>query len=90
MTPGPGWPTLLGTIPGMSSTGDPRTGIRRLVMTIAAAVVALDAVSKAIAAQALAGRGVVNVLGGLFHLELYRNFAGPATSSAGPRRSSRS
>ncbi len=46
-------------------------------MTIAAAAVALDAVSKAIAAQALAGRGVVNVLGGLFHLELYRNFAGP-------------
>ncbi len=40
-------------------------------------VVALDAVTKAIAAHALAGRGLVNVLGGRFHLELYRNFAGP-------------
>ena len=38
---------------------------------------ALDAVTKAIAAHALAGRGVVNLLGGRFHLELYRNFAGP-------------
>ena len=37
----------------------------------------LDAATKAIAARALAGRGVVNVLGGGFHLELYRNFAGP-------------
>lgn len=37
----------------------------------------VDAVSKAIASRALAGRGVVNVLGGAFHLELYRNFAGP-------------
>jgi signal peptidase II len=40
-------------------------------------VVLLDAGSKAIASRALAGRGVVNVLGGAFHLELYRNFAGP-------------
>ncbi len=37
----------------------------------------LDAATKAIATRALAGRGVVNVLGGAFHLELYRNFAGP-------------
>lgn len=44
---------------------------------IAGAVVVADAVTKAIAARALAGRGVVNLLGGHFHLELYRNFAGP-------------
>ena len=37
----------------------------------------VDAATKAIASRALAGRGVVNVLGGSFHLELYRNFAGP-------------
>lgn len=49
----------------------------RLVATIAGIVVALDAVTKAIAARALAGRGAVNLLGGHFHLELYRNFAGP-------------
>jgi signal peptidase II len=40
-------------------------------------VVVVDAATKAIASRALAGRGVVNVLGGSFHLELYRNFAGP-------------
>jgi signal peptidase II len=50
---------------------------RRLVAAIVGAVVAVDAVTKAIAARALAGRGVVNVLDGRFHLELYRNFAGP-------------
>jgi signal peptidase II len=50
---------------------------RRLIATIAGSVVALDAASKAIASRALAGRGVVNVFGGAFHLELYRNFAGP-------------
>jgi signal peptidase II len=50
---------------------------RRVVVTIAGIVVALDAVTKAIAVHALAGRGVVDVLGGAFHLELYRNFAGP-------------
>lgn len=49
----------------------------RLVAAIAGAVVVADAVTKAIAARALAGRGVVNLLGGHFHLELYRNFAGP-------------
>ncbi len=63
----------------MSSTGSPRGGIaqRRLVTAIAGIVVALDAATKAIAVHALAGRGVVDVLGGAFHLELYRNFAGP-------------
>jgi signal peptidase II len=50
---------------------------RQLVATIAAVVVALDAITKAIAAHVLAGRGVVNLLGGRFHLELYRNSAGP-------------
>ena len=54
-----------------------RHGQRRLVATIAVVVVALHAATKAIAAHALAGRGVVNLLGGRFHLELYRNFAGP-------------
>jgi hypothetical protein len=49
----------------------------RLVSMIAGIVVELDAVTKAIAAHALAGGGVVNLLGGHFHLELYRNFAGP-------------
>jgi signal peptidase II len=48
-----------------------------LVATIAGIVVALDALTKAIALRALAGRGTVNLLGGHFHLELYRNFAGP-------------
>jgi signal peptidase II len=55
--------------------GSPRR--LRLVASIAGIVVALDAVSKAIAVHALARRGVVNLLGGHFHLELYRNFAGP-------------
>jgi signal peptidase II len=50
---------------------------RRLIATIAGTVVLIDGVTKAIASRALAGRGVVNVLGGAFHLELYRNFAGP-------------
>src|ERR1700689_4575160 len=54
-----------------------RHGRLRLVAIIAGIVVALDAVTKAIATHALAGRGVVNLLGGHFHLELYRNFAGP-------------
>jgi signal peptidase II len=58
------------------SPGSP-TAKRRLVATIAGAVVALDAATKAVAAHALAGHGVVDVLGGAFHLELYRNFAGP-------------
>ena len=43
----------------------------------------LDAGTKAIASRALAGRGMVNVLGGAFHLELYRNFAGPGNIMRG-------
>ena len=46
----------------------------------------LDAVSKAIASQALAGKGTVDVLGGVFHLELYRNFAGPGNILSGHPR----
>lgn len=49
----------------------------RVIATIVTVVVAVDAATKAIAVRALAGRGIVNVLGGRFHLELYRNFAGP-------------
>jgi signal peptidase II len=56
---------------------------RRLIAAIAGGVVLLDAVSKAIASRALAGRGIVDVLGGAFHLELYRNFAGPGNLLAG-------
>jgi signal peptidase II len=56
---------------------------RRLALIVAAAVVAVDAISKAIAAHYLAGRGVVNLLGGHFHLELYRNHAGPGNTFAG-------
>src|ERR1700759_1101709 len=56
---------------------------RRLIATIAGSVVAVDAVTKAVAASALAGRGVVNVFGGAFHLELYRNFAGPGNILTG-------
>jgi signal peptidase II len=50
---------------------------RRLVVLVAAAVVALDATTKALAVHFLTGRGSVSVLGGAFHLELYRNFGGP-------------
>ncbi|HEY1567025.1 MAG TPA: signal peptidase II [Solirubrobacteraceae bacterium] len=56
---------------------------RRLIATIAAGVVVLDVVTKAIAARALAGRGLVNVFGGALHLELYRNFAGPGNILTG-------
>jgi signal peptidase II len=48
-----------------------------------AAVVALDAVTKLLAVELLTGKGRVDVLGGLFHLELYRNFAGPGGRFAG-------
>jgi signal peptidase II len=64
-------------------TADGRQTKRRLIVTIAGSVVALDAVTKAIASRALAGRGIVNVFGGAFHLELYRNFAGPGNILTG-------
>jgi signal peptidase II len=56
---------------------------RRLIAAIAGSVVVLDAVTKAIASRALAGKGIVDVLGGAFHLELYRNFAGPGNILTG-------
>jgi signal peptidase II len=56
---------------------------RRLALAVAAAVVALDALTKALAVHYLSGRGRVEVLGGRFHLELYRNFDGPGNSFAG-------
>jgi signal peptidase II len=62
-------------------TSQPST--RRLAFTVAVAVVAVDAVSKAFAAHYLAGRGVVNLFGGHFHLELYRNHAGPGNTFTG-------
>ncbi len=55
----------------------------RLALGVAAAVVALDAATKLLAVELLTGRGRVDVLGGLFHLELYRNFAGPGGRWAG-------
>ncbi|HEX5193464.1 MAG TPA: signal peptidase II [Solirubrobacteraceae bacterium] len=64
----------------MSSVPRPR---RRLALVVAAAVVAVDAITKAIAANALAGRGRVAVLDGHLHLLLYRNHAGPGNSFAG-------
>ncbi len=56
---------------------------RRLTLTVAAAVVALDAITKALAVHFLTGRGTVSVLGGAFRLELYRNFAGPRNTLTG-------
>jgi signal peptidase II len=55
----------------------------RLALAVAGVVVALDVVSKQIAVATLSGQGRVDVLGGLFHLELYRNFDGPGNSFAG-------
>lgn len=56
---------------------------RRLALLVAALVVALDAVTKFLAVEFLTGKGRVDVLGGLFHMELYRNFAGPGGRFAG-------
>jgi signal peptidase II len=60
-----------------------RARATRLALAIAAVVVVLDAATKFLATELLAGRGRVEVLGGLFHLELYRNFDGPGNSFAG-------
>jgi len=49
----------------------------KLALAVAAVVAALDQATKFLAVQLLSGEGRVDVLGGLFHLELYRNFAGP-------------
>ena len=56
---------------------------RRLALTTAAAVVAIDAATKALAVHYLSSRGSVSVLGGALHLDLYRNFAGPRNTLAG-------
>jgi signal peptidase II len=57
--------------------------VRRLLATITVAVVVVDQVSKALAVHYLSGRGIVNVLGGAFHLQLYRNFAGSGNRFTG-------
>lgn len=46
-------------------------------------MVALDAVTKALALHFLSGQGSVSVLDGAFHLQLYRNFAGPRNTLEG-------
>jgi signal peptidase II len=66
----------------VSRSAAPRS-TRRLAFAVAAIVVALDTITKALAAHYLAHRGIVNVLGGAFHLELYRNHAGPGNSFEG-------
>jgi signal peptidase II len=55
----------------------------KLALAVAAGIVALDLASKELAIATLSGRGRVDVLGGSFHLELYRNFDGPGNSFAG-------
>ena len=57
--------------------------LRRLTLAVAAAVVVLDAITKALAVQFLTGRGTVSVLGGAVRLQLYRNFAGPRNTFEG-------
>jgi len=57
--------------------------VRRLTLAVAATVVVLDAITKALAVQFLTGRGTVTVLGGALRLELYRNFAGPRNTFEG-------
>ena len=64
----------------MTESSTPR---RRFALTIAAAIVVGDQVSKALAVHYLSGRGIVNVLGGAFHLQLYRNFAGSGNRLTG-------
>lgn len=56
---------------------------RHIVAATVCAIVAADQISKALAVDYLAGRGVVNVAGGAFHLELYRNFAGSGNRLSG-------
>lgn len=56
---------------------------RRLALTTAATVVAVDAATKALAVHFLSSRGSVSVLGGVLQLDLYRNFAGPRNTLPG-------
>jgi signal peptidase II len=60
-----------------------RSSTLRLSLATAAAVVALDAATKALAVHFLSGRGIVHVPGGAIRLELYRNFAGPRNTLPG-------
>ncbi len=55
----------------------------KLALAVAVAVAALDQLGKWLAIELLSGRGRVDVLGGRFHFELYRNFAGPGGRFAG-------
>ncbi len=55
----------------------PSGGRLGLIAAVAGGVVLLDAVTKEVALKTLSGEGRVEVLGGLFNLHLYRNFAGP-------------
>ena len=48
-----------------------------LIAAVTAAVIAVDALTKWAATQYLAGEGRTELLGGLFQLDFYRNFAGP-------------
>jgi signal peptidase II len=56
---------------------------RRLIAIVVALVVSIDQVTKALAVRELAGRGLVSILGGALHLELYRNFAGSGNRLTG-------
>jgi signal peptidase II len=57
--------------------------VRRMIATTAATVIALDAVTKALAVHFLTAQGTVAVPGGVLRLELYRNFAGPRNTFQG-------
>ncbi|HWB69412.1 MAG TPA: signal peptidase II [Solirubrobacterales bacterium] len=54
-----------------------------LIAAVAGTVIALDALTKWAATQYLAGERRSEVLGGLFHLNFYRNFAGPDNAFQG-------
>lgn len=55
----------------------PRGGRLRLIAAVAGGVIALDAITKELATQLLAGHEPVVILGGLIQLHFYRNYAGP-------------
>jgi signal peptidase II len=57
------------------------TRYRRLALTLAIAVIAVDQIAKLLAVQYLAA-GPVHLFGGL-HLQLFRNYAGPGGQWAG-------
>jgi signal peptidase II len=72
----------MSTVPGPASGVSARPARRRLIIIVAAIVVALDAATKVAADHFLAHRGVVH-LGGVLDLELYRNHAGPRNTLRG-------